>query len=254
MCPQTRVGALAAVVAAVVVVAPAVAAVVVVPAAVAAVVVVPASVAAVVVVAPAVAAVVVVPAAVVVAVARAVALDACAGNETGKKPRDAAGRAVTIIVAAAVVAAVAVAAVVVAVVAAAEVVPLLLDAPGDLDGAVLVACGRAAFWASAREGFDFRAGPCGGRRRPPRTRPWRPSRGSCLTLKAERSFVVIYIDIARKWQNFHFDMAGSDSLAEEGNGAAGQINKRGRCDVFEREEAQRDSVYQASISGEGQHS
>ena len=40
----------------------------------------------------------------------------------------------------------AVAAVVVAVVAAAEVVPLLLDAPGDLDGAVLVACGRAAFW------------------------------------------------------------------------------------------------------------
>ena len=44
-------------------------------------------VAAVVVVAPAVAAVVVVPApAVVVAVARAVALDACAGNKTGKKP------------------------------------------------------------------------------------------------------------------------------------------------------------------------
>ena len=61
MCPRC----LAAVVAAVVVVAPAVAAVVVVPAAVAAVVVVPA-------------------AAVVVAVARAVALDACAGNETGK--------------------------------------------------------------------------------------------------------------------------------------------------------------------------
>ena len=57
----------------------------------------------------------------------------------GKSAGDAAKRAVTIIVAAAVVAAVAVAAVVVAVVAAAEVVPLLLHAPGDLDGAVLVA-------------------------------------------------------------------------------------------------------------------
>ena len=58
MCPQTLCACLAAVVAAVVVVAPAVAAVVVVPAA-----------------------------AVVVAVARAVALDACAGNKRkGKKP------------------------------------------------------------------------------------------------------------------------------------------------------------------------
>ena len=86
---------LAAVVAAVVVVAPAVAAVVVVPAAVAAVVVVAPSVAAVVVVAAAVAAVVVVAApAVVVAVARAVALDACAYVSTGKKPRDAAKRTV----------------------------------------------------------------------------------------------------------------------------------------------------------------
>ena len=54
-----------------------------------------------------------------------------------KSARDAARRAVAIIVAPAVVAAVA--AVVVAVVAAAEVVALLLDAPGDLDGAVLVA-------------------------------------------------------------------------------------------------------------------
>ena len=35
---------------------------------------------------------------------------------------------------------------VVAVVAAAAVVPLFLHAAGDLDGAVLVACGRAAFW------------------------------------------------------------------------------------------------------------
>ena len=62
-----------------------------------------------------------------------------------KKPRDAGKRAATIIIITSTVVA-AVAAVVVAVVAAAEVVALLLDAPGDLDGAVLVACGRAAFW------------------------------------------------------------------------------------------------------------
>ena len=45
-----------------------------------------------------------------------------------------------------------------------------------------------------------------------------------------------------KWQNFHFDIAGSDSLSE--------ISKKkwrngGRCDTFEKEEAQRDSVYQS---------
>ena len=55
-----------------------------------------------------------------------------------KKPRDAGKRAATIIIITSTVVA-AVAAVVVAVVAAAEVVALLLDAPGDLDGAVLVA-------------------------------------------------------------------------------------------------------------------
>ena len=57
----------------------------------------------------------------------------------GKSTGDAAKRTIAIVITSAVVAAVAVPAVVVAVVAAAEVVPLLLDAPGDLDGAVLVA-------------------------------------------------------------------------------------------------------------------
>ena len=65
---------------------------------------------------------------------------------TGKSAGDAAKRAITIIIAAPVVAAVVASSIVVAVVAAAEVVPLLLHAAGDLDGAVLVACGRAAFW------------------------------------------------------------------------------------------------------------
>ena len=70
---------------------------------------------------------------------------------TGKKHRDAAKRAITIIIAAPVVAAVVASSIVVAVVAAAEVVPLLLDAAGDLDGAVLVACACAAFRASSRQ-------------------------------------------------------------------------------------------------------
>ena len=195
-------------------------------------------VAAVVVVAPAVAAVVVVPAAVVVAVARAVALDACAGSDDGQRHRDAAGRAITIIIAAAVVAAVAVPAVVVAVVAAAEVVPLLLDAAGDLDGAVLVACGRAAFRASTRERF-------------PRWTARRSSKTSSYSTLASFSRQLpdvdsngewlVYVYIEMKWQNFHFDIAGSDSLVEEmvfskiwrkredifvgRYGAAGQINK-----------------------------
>ena len=48
-----------------------------------------------------------------------------------------------------------------------------------------------------------------------------------------------------KWQNFHFDIAGSDSLSRKKDIFEKEMAKWRKIWYFRKEEAQRDSVYQS---------